>query len=144
MKQTKSRVLAAVAVLMMLVAVCAGCSVKPAGQEGQSSDGVAGVAVQVTVKIVSTEKTILDQQISFPEEVTAGRAVKDACQSQNMAYVVKDGLYSSFDGIDSTQTDGWLFYLNDELPDRGADDVTVSDGDVVEFRYVNYDKAFAQ
>ena len=86
----------------------------------------------------------MDQQVTLTNDLTAGRAVKDACQNQKMAYTEQDGMYISFQGITSTDTDGWLFYLNDELPDRGANDVTVSDGDVVEFRYVNYDEAFAE
>jgi hypothetical protein len=142
-QKIKNNVMAAVAVLVLAAMFFAGCTIKPAGQGEESSIDSSGT-LQVTVKLVSTETTILDQQMSYDGEVTAGRAVKDACQRRNMAYVVEDGLYSSFNGIASTQTDGWLFYLNDQLPDRGADDVTLSAGDVVEFRYVNYDEAFAQ
>lgn len=143
MKQNQ-KLKAAAGILMLLLCLffISGCSIKPGGSSQPPQDGASGTGITVTVRLVSTEKTILDQQVVLTDDMTAGRAVKDACQSQRMAYVVEDGLYSSFDGIASTQTDGWLFYYNGELPDNGADDVVLNDGDIVEFRFVNFDEAF--
>ena len=132
------RPIALVAAILWTFFLVTGCSSQTGGA------GESQVGTIVTVRIISQEATILDQQVTLTNDLTAGRAVKDACQSQKMAYTEQDGMYISFQGITSTDTDGWLFYLNDELPDRGANDVTVSDGDVVEFRYVNYDEAFAE
>ena len=133
-----TRPIALVVAILWTFLLMTGCSSQSGGADHSQ------VGITVTVRLISAEETILDLQVTLTDDLTAGRAVKDACQSQNMAYTEQDGMYISFQGITSADTDGWLFYLNDELPDRGANDVTVSDGDVIEFRYVNYDEAFAQ
>ncbi len=124
------------AVLMVTVFILSGCSDKGASSYKDP--------VTVAVKIVSTEKTVLEEEVTLEkEDATAGAAVMQACQNKKLAYTKDQGMYDGFDGITSTQTDGWLLYVNDELAEKGADEQTVAEGDVVIFQYVNYDEAFA-
>ena len=57
-------------------------------------------------------------------------------------YEKADGFYSSFDGIQSTKTDGWLLYINDAMAEKGAEEQPIADGDVITWKYVNYAEAF--
>lgn len=127
------------AVVFSMAALFTGCNVK---QPGETAEG--GIAVKV--KITDAEQTVLlEEETRVQEdEANAGQAVKNACQSKGFAYQEKDGLYDGFGGVESTKTDGWLFYLNGEQPEVGANDAPVKEGDLVEFRYLNYDEAFAQ
>ena len=104
-----------------------------------------GEKIPVSVKIESTDKVLLEDEVSIAtNEANAAQAIIEACQAKKMAYTLNDGMFDNFDGIASTQTDGWILFINGETSDYGAKDTKVSANDMVEFRYVNYDEVFAQ
>ena len=110
---------------------------------GGSSSDASAQGVSVKVQIIKDGENLLDTTVTLEgENPTAGDAFKKACQDAKMAYTVSDGMYDGFAGYTSTQTDGWLFYHNGQLADKGANDVTVSDKDTVSFQYENYNEAF--
>ena len=80
------RPIALVVAILWTFFLLTGCS-SQAGGTGESQVGTT-----VTVRIVSQEATILDQQVTLTNDLTAGRAVKDACQNQKMAYTEQDGI----------------------------------------------------
>ena len=67
-----------------------------------------------------------------------------ACQEAEFPYTYADGMYDNFNGIASTADAGWLLYLDGELAETGADDTALSEGMVVEFRYLSYAEAYPE
>lgn len=105
-----------------------------------------GKQTKVSVKIVSPDTNILysDPVLVTDNNPTAAKAVIQACKDNKIAYNVKDGMFDGFGGVESTKEDGWLLYLNGTLAQTGAEATQIKEGDAVEFRYENYDKAFSQ
>lgn len=115
------------------------------GGAGGADSSAGEAAYTATVKIISTDDTLLDSQVSLSEtESTCKDALVKACQAKKLAYVDNNGLFDGFGGIASTQEDGWLFYFNGVLADKGLGDTPlVAGGDnTIEMRYVNYNEAF--
>ena len=127
-KSTLTRI-ATMLLAVMLIAALGACSPK-------------GPLVTVSVKIIDTTATVLSETVEVNEGASAGDAVKKACQAVKMPYIVKDGMYVNFNEHESTPTDGWILYINNELAQVGADEYKVKAGDVLEFRYVNYDETY--
>lgn len=128
----KYRKMALVAVVIIaLTAIFAGCANAP----------MEGPQISVNV-VITAEEELLKEDVLVNEESTADKAILIACQSKKLAYTLKDGMFDYFGAIASTQTDGWLFYVNGTLADVGAAQYKLQDGDVVEFIYQNYDEAF--
>ena len=65
-----------------------------------------------------------------------------ACQSKKLAYTNDSGLYDNFDGVASTETEGWVFLYNGETVMVGADEQEIKSGDTVEFIYGAYSDYF--
>lgn len=129
MNNMRRRILAVVASAVVLIgAIAAGCAV--------------GDSMEVTVKIWG-DYLILDKTLTVSgNPVTAGKAVIEACKSEKLAYTQTNGMFDNFAGVASTETDGWLLYVNGEIAQVGALDYKLNAGDTVEFRYENYDTAF--
>ena len=102
-------------------------------------------SIKAQVRIISAEETLLDTEVEVSgENLMVKDALLKACQDNKMAYTNKDGLFDNSNGIASTLEDGWLFYFNGELPDKGVYDVPLKkDGEnLIEMKYVNYAEAF--
>ena len=127
---------------MMAMLLFTACSQE--GTSGSSSNQDSSTqSITVAVQVIKDGEHLVDTTIVLEgKNPTAGEAFQQACQNGKMAYTVTDGMYDGFAGYNSTETDGWLFYHNGQLADKGADDTAVSDRDTVTFLYVNYDEAF--
>lgn len=115
--------------LLMLVTLATSCA-------GQAASGNARVRI-------SGEKTHLETSVDLTQiSGTADKIFIQACQNESLSYTFTNGMFDNFGGEASTQTDGWLFYYNGVLSEKGAQEIHVQEEDLLEFRYVNYDKAF--
>ena len=100
------------------------------------------VSVNVSVKI-SADYDIVNTSLEVTsKEPHASDAIIRACQNRKIAYTLTDGLFDGFGGLKSTKTDGWLFYVNGQIAQMGAEDTPIKDGDVIEFKYENYESAY--
>lgn len=107
-----------------------------------SACGSSADEISVNVKI-SSDYTITDSSITLKKaSPVAADAIIEACKAGNISYKYQNGMFDSFSGIESTKEDGWLLYINGNLAQTGAGTASISDGDRVEFSYVNYDRAF--
>ncbi len=130
MKHTIKKSFGALLLLFLLAGTLAACG---------------GKQTTVSVKITSPDTTIIDTTVTVTDNnPTAAKAIMQACQADKIAYTVTDGLFDGFGGLASTKEDGWLFYVNDTLAQTGADATAIQEGDIVEFRYENYTKAFSE
>lgn len=93
------------------------------------------------------EESAMPETPDFSVEATAtaadaGKSAADiliaAMDQQGITYTVDNGLFDNIGGYTSTDSDGWLFYYNDELATVGAADITLAEGDTVAFRWENY------
>lgn len=123
------KIIAALLVLVMMFTFAA-CS-----QNGEEM-------IEVNVRISSYTFDINGPAWVSPAYATAGEAVQNFCNEQKLAFFANNGLYDGFGGEYSTLTEGWLLYINDKISDVGADTAKIKNGDVVEFRYVNYEVTF--
>lgn len=83
------------------------------------------------VRLVVTEDTnTIDEKVSFGKGDTVLEILKD-----NYEVKEKDGFITAIDGIeqDTKANKYWLFKVNGKMADKGADQITVKDGDSIEF-----------
>ncbi|MBQ7792434.1 MAG: DUF4430 domain-containing protein [Clostridia bacterium] len=94
-----------------------------------------------TVSIFTEDAVILSEEVSLQAENVEEALVK-TCQQNKIPYTLTNNMFDNFGGIASTQTDGWILYVNGELAQAGAKFITLEDGFLIEFKYVNYDEVF--
>lgn len=106
------------------------------------SNGESGPQISGRVEIIGIDaEVLLDSSVSVSETSMASDAIIAACQAEKMAYTYKKNMFDGFGGQNSTQTDGWLLYLNGEQAQVGAGELALEDGFVIGFYYENYDEA---
>ncbi|WP_162011145.1 DUF4430 domain-containing protein [Streptococcus sp. S784/96/1] len=89
-------------------------------------DQVAG-KVQL---IVNLDTNKMDEQVTFEE----GDTVMDVLED-NYEVEKDNGLITSIDGLaqDEAKKIYWMFKVNDEMAPKGAEQITLNDGDKIEF-----------
>lgn len=125
------RVLTVLAALVVSVVLLAGCSSK---------------GITVHVKLTGQNDVVLydkDVQVTA-NPAFAIHATEAALKDGKVEYKSDNGFFTSFAGVDSTNTDGWLMLINDKMAQLGANEQPIAAGDKIEWKYLNYDKAFAQ
>ncbi len=115
------------------------CLLAACGNGGQPQ---VTATVQVTL-IDMAGNQLLDAETTVSSAApNAEEAVKQACKENNIPMTLTGGMFDGFGGQKSTQTDGWLLYVNGKQAEKGAADIPIQDGDQISFRYENYDEAF--
>ncbi len=93
------------------------------------------------VVILTEDTAVLSEEVSTQcqdvEEVLV-----ETCQKNKIPYTLTNNMFDNFGGIASTQTDGWILYINGEVAQAGAKFIPLEDNFLVEFKYVNYDEIF--
>lgn len=100
------------------------------------SQGTSSIATSVPkadhhVRLVVKEDTnTIDEKVSFGKGDTVLEILKD-----NYEVKEKDGFITAIDGIeqDTKANKYWLFKVNGKMADKGANQITVKDGDSIEF-----------
>lgn len=144
---------AAILALCMMV-FCAACGSSQTQADATQSPAASaqvqeGQSLSVTVKIecstaaaqneairnqYGTEGIIVSQTVQVAEGATVYDALKAACSDfqEKDGYVYKIG---SLSAGDMGEMSGWMFSVNGEYGMLGAKEQTLSNGDVVEWRY---------
>ncbi len=106
--------------------------------------GCSAKGIDVTVQISGPEgESFFNQTVTVnTEEPTAMDATTAAVTKGKLTIEENDGFVTALADLQSTETDGWLLYVNTELAMVGAKEQKVSQGDTVEWRYKNYDEVF--
>lgn len=108
--------------------------------------GCGSKGISVHVKLTGQNDVVLydkDVQVTA-NPAYAIHATEAALKDGKIEYKSDNGFITSIAGADSTQTDGWLMLYNDTLAQLGANEQPIAAGDKIEWKYLNYDKAFAQ
>lgn len=116
-------------VLPLLLLVLVGCSQTTLSPKTTSSSSTE--AVKTTAKlIVKKDEKVLEKNVTFKK----GESVLDLLKT---TYTIedKDGFITSIDGLkqDESANKYWMFKINDEVASKGAKDITVKNGDKIEF-----------
>jgi len=94
-----------------------------------------------------SEETVRPETPDFNVEATAtaadaGMTAADlliaAMDAQELTYTIDNGYFDNIGGYASTDSEGWLFYYNDELAPVGAKAITLAEGDTMAFRWESY------
>lgn len=116
------------AMLMLFLAAC---------QNTESTPELSGkVAIftedtSIVVEDVTTHATNIEE------------VLVETCRKNKIPYTLTNNMFDNFGGIPSTQTDGWILYVNGEVAQAGAKFIPLEDNFLVEFKYVNYDEVFS-
>lgn len=94
-----------------------------------------------TVKIFTQDTPVLDVSLTTAK-TNAEDILIEACQKNKIPYTLNNNMFDNFGGISSTQTDGWILFIDGEVANAGAKFIDINDGFQIEFRYVNYDEVF--
>ena len=90
-----------------------------------------------------TEKSMVDASIEVVGEDANLMEIMDWYFEENeINFEQENGLVETIGDLAADAENGWLLYVNDEMSDVGAADYIPADGDVAEWRYVNYAEAF--
>jgi|GEM_PF-2335390 len=95
----------------------------------------------VSVKIID-EETLFSDTVAIKEGDSAGDVISEACRKNMVVFSMKDGTHDRFDDHASTAEEGWVLYINGEASQVAANEYKVKAGDVIEFRYVNYEEVY--
>lgn len=118
-------------VICLIVVLClSGCQQKPAAPE-----------VTGSVAVVYNEQIIVSDEVTTTCD-DAEEVLLEVLQKHKIPYRLNNHMFDGFGGYDSTDTDGWILYINGGLADKGAYEIPLEDGFYVEFRYVNYNETF--
>ena len=147
--KTKIRVFAVIAVIF--TALCfASCKNKQAGDLSAAlTIDCTRVADRLDEEIAPKDGYILkDYVVNFSEGDTLIRVFEDAVKENKLQYENNDSYISGISNIyagDFGELSGWLYYVNGEIPDVGANDYILDDGDEIAFVYFDdYNDAFVE
>lgn len=107
--------------------------------------GCSAKGIDVTVQIIGPEgESIFNQTVTVntKEEPTAMDATTAAVAKGGVTIKETDGFVTEIADLPSTETDGWLLYVNAEVASVGAKELKISEGDTIEWRYINYNEVF--
>ncbi len=107
-------------------------------QKNESTPELSG-----QVAIVTQDAVILSQEV-VTHATNVEEVLVETCQKGKIPYTLTENMFDNFGGIASTQTDGWILYVNDEVAQAGAKFIPLEDHFLVEFKYVNYDEVFSE
>ena len=107
-------------------------------QNNESTQELSG-----RVAIIAPETVVLSQEV-VTHATNVEEVLVETCQKGKIPYTLTENMFDNFGGIASTQTDGWILYINGETAQAGAKFIPLEDNFLVEFKYVNYDEAFAE
>ncbi|WP_432663284.1 S-layer homology domain-containing protein [Wukongibacter baidiensis] len=93
----------------------------------------------VYVYIKGHEDVILSKtEVGIEEDDTLIDVLKRVLEEEDINYKIKSGYVKSIDGLaeyDLGAKSGWMFSINDEFPEIGADSIEVEDGDYIKWLY---------
>lgn len=98
-------------------------------------------AISGTVSILYGDREIISEDIATMGN-TAEDVLLEVCQKNKIPYRLNNHMFDGFGGFDSTDTDGWILYVNGVIADKGAYEMKIEDGFDVSFVYVNYNEVF--
>lgn len=108
-------------------------------KDPHENDVITSVAL-----VDKTGEAFLDTEVYVGKGKRASDAVLAACKEAKLTFTYKNGMFDNFEDIASTNDEGWILYIDGDLSDKGADDVTVKNGMDIRFRYEVYDEAFGE
>ncbi|WP_432408118.1 S-layer homology domain-containing protein [Wukongibacter sp. M2B1] len=93
----------------------------------------------VYVYIMGYEGLILSKtEVEIEEDDTVIDVLERVLEDENIKYKIKNGYVKSIDGqseFDLGAKSGWMFSINDEFPEIGAENAEVEDGDYIKWLY---------
>ena len=116
--------------LIFMLCLLPGCKKKP---DGPTITGSVAVIYGDQVIVSETVTTNCDN---------AEDVILEVCQKHKIAYRLNNHMFDGFGGYDSTDTDGWILYVDEEVADKGAYEMMLEDDFKVVFDYVNYNDVF--
>lgn len=105
----------------------------------QNTDSTPELSGKVAV---FTEDTAILSEDVKTHATNVEDVLVQTCREHKIPYTLTNNMFDNFGGIASTQTDGWILYVNGEVAQAGAKFIPLEDNFLVEFKYVNYDEVF--
>lgn len=117
--------------LSTFIMVGTGCTSQTDTTQTESSQSQKQTEKTVTLTLIEDEKEISSSEVSVSEDQTVLEILKE-----NFDVKEDGGFVTEIDGKeqDAKANKYWMYYINDKEADKGADSMTVSDKDVIEWR----------
>lgn len=108
-----------------------GCTSQTDTTQTETSQSQKQTEKTVTLALIEDEKEISSSEVSVSEDQTVLEILKE-----NFDVKEDGGFVTEIDGKeqDAKANKYWMYYINDKEADKGADSMTVSDKDVIEWR----------
>lgn len=109
---------------------------------------VVSCSAQNKVDVSFTDKdgnVICSQSINVDKNnISASQLFSSVAAHNSIEIVQKDGMILSINGIESSDSSGWLFYINGDIAQVGVNDYIPAKNDKIEMRYADYSLAFGE
>lgn len=117
--------------LSTFIMVGTGCTSQTDTTQTETSQSQKQTEKTVTLTLIEDEKEISSSEVSVSEDQTVLEILKE-----NFDVKEDGGFVTEIDGKeqDAKANKYWMYYINDKEADKGADSMTVSDKDVIEWR----------
>ncbi|SDE10821.1 S-layer homology domain-containing protein [Paenibacillus sp. UNCCL117] len=128
------------------IAFTSSASGNPGGGGGGETDPppTGTVTLSVEKRAIQKDDVIPPTRVALRSGDTAWSLLKRELDSRGIRYEarwdsVRNSIYvESIDGdreFDHGPVSGWLYYVNDDMPNKGASEFQLKDGDIVRWRY---------
>lgn len=117
--------------LSTFIMVGTGCTSQTDTTQTETNQSQKQTEKTVTLALIEDEKEISSSEVSVSEDQTVLEILKE-----NFDVKEDGGFVTEIDGKeqDAKANKYWMYYINDKEADKGADSMTVSDKDVIEWR----------
>lgn len=117
-------------VLVLSLSFISGCSATK-----NASDTSSNKAIEVTVSLIKGSEVIEEKEFSTTEEATLMEAMKEQFDLNE-----EKGMITSIDGITQDEAQGyyWVYRINNEMINTGANETNLKQGDQIEFTYEKF------
>jgi hypothetical protein len=127
---------AGVSLGLFLMAGCQTTEEKKTAETVQSTtQTVEQAEVTATISLVKDDKTIDEKTVTADEDTSVMTVMKD-----NFEMEEDQGMITSIEGVEQSKEDNsyWMYTVNGEMAEKGANDTVVKDGDEIVFTYTKF------
>ncbi len=121
-------------IVSLLLLVSSACSAKP--DSSKNKDTGSTITTVLSIEGLENKANLAPAEFTISEGDTA----LDLLLSSGFDVNVSSGFVTSIDGLENGlegyPTSGWIYYVNDEMAQTGADEYIIKDGDRISWKYI--------
>lgn len=128
--------------VVMILLVSCGTKTKAGYTFEKGSNTKNEVLFNLKITGPNSEKISDDKVLIKGENANLMEVMKGYCAKNNINFEENGGLVLTIKDLKSDKEKGWLLYINDKLAEKGALEIIPNKDDKIEWKYLDYKKAF--